>query len=409
MRQDTCAHLAKYAEHASLCVTFLACAFVRRQTLLGLRTAFVKVAIIHPHFSVLGGGEKVIEALALLFPQADIFALFSVPEMVPLSLRNRNIYTTFLNNRPMLRRIFNTLMVLQPMVIESLDLSAYDLVISSSGAGTFGVNVSQDALHVCFCLSPERTWWDQYAQRLQSLSFLRRLFYTARASYIRAWEFGAAQRVDTFIAISHYISQRIHKYFRRESTVIYPPVDTLHGYISETHDDYYLSVGRLMPGKRVDLLINACNLLKRRLLIAGTGRDEKRLKALAGPTIEFLGYVPDAGLPTLYANCRAFLFAADEDFGIAPVEAQSYGRPVIAYGYGGSLETVRVDDPNGRPDTGVFFAERSVEAVVDAILRYEANEDSFIPGEIQQHARQFDTSVFMDRMRQFIDNAMQRK
>lgn len=380
----------------------------------------MRVAFIHPRFLALGGGEKVIETLALIYPEADIFAMFSAPEMVPLSLRNRTIYTTFLNKIPWTKtlhdnrwtkKLHNQLAVLYPLAIESLDLSAYDLVISSGGPATFGVGVSQHTLHVCYCLSPERGWWDQYAnkQHLSSLSSIRRLFYTARTSYIRAWEFGAAQRVDHFIAISQYISQRIHKYFRRDSTVIYPPVDTTQGYISAAHDDYFLSVCRLVPAKRVDLLIHACNRLGRRLLVVGTGREEQRLKALAGPTIEFLGYVPDAGLPELYAHCRAFLFAADEDFGIVPVEAQSYGRPVIAYGYGGSLETVRVGDAGGRSDTGVFFAEQTLESVVDGIQRFEACEARFIPTEIQQHARQFDTAVFLDQMRQFIDNAMRKE
>lgn len=348
--------------------------------------------------------------MGLIYPQADIFVLSSVPEMVPFSLRDRKIYTTFLNDVPWIRKIHEKLMVLYPTTIESLDLSAYDLVISSAGPATFGVNVPQHALHVCYCHTPHRAWWDQYAQRQQqSLSAIRKLIYTARASYLRAWEFGAAQRVDYFIANSRYISRRVQKYFRRESTVIYPPVDTRQGYISENRDDYFLSVGRLMPAKRVDLLIGACNLLKRRLLVVGTGREEERLKALAGPTIEFLGYVPDADLRELYAHCRAFLFAADEDFGIVPVEAQSYGRPVIAYGYGGSLETVRVRDANGRSDTGVFFADQTVESVMNGILRFEARESDFISVEIQEHARQFDTTVFEEKMRQFVDAAMRKE
>jgi len=367
----------------------------------------MKVAIVHPRFSVLGGAEKAIEALALLYPQADIFLLFALPEMVPAALRDRKIHTTFLNNMPGIRTFHNHLMFLYPLAIESLDLSPYDLVISSAGPAVFGVNVSQNAFHVCYCHSPERTWWDQYARRQQAMPFVRRMLYTARASYVRTWEFNAAQRVDRFIANSRYVSQRVKKYFRRDSTVIYPPVETRQGYIATTTDDYFLSVGRLTGAKRIDLLIQACNVLKRRLLIVGTGREEQRLKALAGSTIEFLGFVPDADLPPLYAHCRAFLFAADEDFGIVPVESQSYGRPVIAYGYGGSLETVRAGDPGGRPDTGVFFAQQTVESVVEAIRRFEAIESSFIPTEIQRHARQFDTSVFIEKTRAFIESAMQ--
>jgi glycosyltransferase involved in cell wall biosynthesis len=178
------------------------------------------------------------------------------------------------------------------------------------------------------------------------------------------------------------------------------------GYLADRHDDYYLSLSRLDRDKRIDLAILACNRLKRRLLIVGTGRDEKRLKAIAGPTIEFLGRVPDEDLPGLYAHCRAFLFAADEDFGIAPVEAQAFGRPVIAYGHGGSLETVRVGDPEGRSDTGVFFSEQTAESVVSGILCFEDQEGKFIPSEIQQHARQFDTSVFVEKVRQLVAASM---
>jgi glycosyltransferase involved in cell wall biosynthesis len=371
----------------------------------------VRVAIIFPRFSVLGGGERVIEALALLYPQADFFVLFSVPAMVPPGLRDRTIRTTFLNQIPWIHKLAPKLTFLYPLAIESMDLSAYDLIISVPGPAVFGVNVPQHALHISYCFSPERTWWDRYGSQKQVLqrSLTRKLIYTARANYLRTWEFGAAQRVDEFVTISRYISQRVQKYFRRNSTVIYPPVDTHLGVRSENVEDYFLSVGRLVPGKRVDLLIEACNLLGRRLLVVGTGQEENRLKGLAGPTVEFLGYVPDRDLPALYASCRAFLFAADEDFGIVPVEAQACGRPVIAYGYGGSLETVRVGDPEGRPDTGVFFAEWTVESVVDAILRFEAEEGNFIPSEIQQHARQFDTSVFMRKMGQFVDSAIRKE
>jgi glycosyltransferase involved in cell wall biosynthesis len=226
---------------------------------------------------------------------------------------------------------------------------------------------------------------------------------------MRVWEFGAAQRVDYFVANSRYMARRIGKYFRRDSTVIYPPVDTTHGYLSQDIGDYFLSLSRLIGPKHVDLLIKACNLFERRLVVVGTGHDEERLKGLAGPTIEFVGYVPGAALQDLYAHCRAVLFAADEDFGIAPVEVHSYGRPVVAYGHGGSLETVRVGDPSGRADTGVFFAEQTVDSVVAGILRFEQCEDNVDSADIQQHARQFDTSVFVTQMREFVDAALQKR
>jgi len=217
------------------------------------------------------------------------------------------------------------------------------------------------------------------------------------------------QRVDWVISNSNYISARVRKYFRRESTVIYPPVNTAAGYLVEKHDDYYLSVSRLDVDKGIELLIHACNRLRRRLVVVGSGRREIGLRSIAGPTIDFRGQVPDSELFDLYARCRAFLFAADEDFGIAPVEAQAFGRPVIAYGHGGSLETVRVNDPFGRSDTGVFFDSQTVECVIDGILRFVAQEHVFVPNEIRTHALQFDVAVFRQHLKIFIDRVSNEK
>jgi glycosyltransferase involved in cell wall biosynthesis len=190
--------------------------------------------------------------------------------------------------------------------------------------------------------------------------------------------------------------------------VIYPPVDTSNGYLDDDRSDYYLTVGRLGRQKRLDLIVQACNAIGRKLKIVGTGKEEAHLRSLAGPTIEFLGYVPDAELGRLYARCRAFVFAANEDFGIAPVEAQSFGRPVIAYGHGGSLETVRVNDPEGRPDTGIFFAQQTVDSLINALMRFEQAEDQFDPAVIQEHAKRFDTGTFVAAMTKFVDNARQK-
>jgi glycosyltransferase involved in cell wall biosynthesis len=213
--------------------------------------------------------------------------------------------------------------------------------------------------------------------------------------------------VDYFIANSEYVSERIWKYYRRRSAVVYPPVDTSQGYLSPSHDDYYLSVGRLVESKRIDILIGACNRLGRNLLIAGAGRAEKSLKQIAGSTVRFLGRVPDQQLRELYARSRAFLFAADEDFGIVPVEAQSFGRPVIALGRGGSLETV-IGHDNANP-TGVYFRDQTEQSLVDAILRFESIEHSFRPDVIQAHSRQFDSSMFRTRMRELVDTAMRER
>lgn len=366
----------------------------------------MRVAIVHPWFWELGGGEKVIEALVSMYPEADVFVLALKKDGVPESLRDRKIQASFLNRVPGIARLRRPLFFLYPTAIELLDMRPYDLVLCSSGPATLGVNVRQDATQICYCHSPGRSFWDAYAERQQSLPFYGRLAYTALATYVRTWEFAAAQRVDAFAANSLYIAHRIKKYWQRDAAVIYPPVDTTKGILAERPSDYYLSLGRLGDRKRLDLLIYACNRLKRRLILGGTGPEEKHLKAIAGPTVEFLGWVPEQKVSALYANCRAFLFAADEDFGIAPVEAQASGRPVIAYGHGGALETVRSGSEQGN-DTGVFFPEQTVESVIQAILRFEAIEERFTSEDIRAHAREFDTSVFIGKMRSFVEFAVE--
>jgi glycosyltransferase involved in cell wall biosynthesis len=225
------------------------------------------------------------------------------------------------------------------------------------------------------------------------------------------------KRVDRFIAISRYIATRIRKYYRRDSTVIYAPVDTSRGFIADKHEGYYLTVGRLVSYKRTDILIDACCQLGRKLVIVGDGPEMKRLKKRAGKNIEFLGEVDDTQLSDVYARCRAFIFAADEDFGLVPLEAQSYGRPVIAFGKGGALETVvgtyataRYQKNGEEPAiTGVFFAEQTADSLANAILSFESREEIFQPPDIQLHARKFDTSIFLDRMRNYINCVMAKR
>jgi glycosyltransferase involved in cell wall biosynthesis len=368
----------------------------------------MKVAIIHPWFLMLGGGEKVVDVIASLYPEADIFTLFFKQELLPPKLRDRKITTSILNSFPFSAKLHFHYAPLYPWATEGLDLSEYDLLISSCGPVLMGVNAKQDAVHVCYCHTPPRAWWDLYAEHQANMPWLAKQVFVMAGTFVRMWEFNAMQRMDHVISNSHYIAHRVQKYFRRDSSVIYPPVDTSNGYLDDDRSDYYLTVGRLGRQKRLDLIVQACNALGRKLKIVGTGKEEAALRSLAGPTIEFLGYVPDAELGRLYARCRAFVFAANEDFGIAPVEAQSFGRPVIAYGHGGSLETVRVSDPEGRPDTGIFFAQQTVDSLINALMRFEQAEDQFDPAVIQQHAKRFDTGTFVAAMTKFVDNARQK-
>lgn len=361
------------------------------------------IAILNPWFLQGGGGSKVVGVIASIFPQADIFTLFYKPEKVPRNIRNKILHTSFLHRIPFIERLYRPLLPLYPLAVESLDMRGYNIVISCDASVMKGVLVDQDALHLCYCHTPTRYAWDLHRTFAEQTSFLTRPIFWLTSHYLRLWDFSAAQRVDHFIANSHYVAQRIHAYYRRESTVIYPPVNTAAGYIASSVSDYYLSVGRLTHTKRLDLVVNACNRLKRRVVIVGVGREEARLKAMAGPTIEFAGRVADADLPALYAHCRAFLFAADEDFGIAPVEAQSFGRPVIAYGHGGVLETVLSGEQEDA--TGVFFPRQTVESVVKGILDFEGIEQRFNPILIRAQSQRFDTSVFVSSMTKYIRDA----
>ncbi len=376
-----------------------------------------RVAITYHYSLSFGGSERVLEELARIYPQADFFTLFVDPAFLPEALRQRKITTSFLDKLPGGKRIYRQLLPLYPLAVECLDLSGYDLVISADGAATKGVLTDQGAVHLCYCHSPPRSYWDQYEANRRRMPRVVRAVFAPISQYMRLWDFAAAQRIDGFIANSEYVAERVRKYYRRESTVIYPPVDVNGAFFADRCEDFYLSAGRLVAGKRVDLAIEACNRLGRRLQIVGTGPEERRLRALAGPTIEFLGRLSDAELKGKYAHCRALLFAADEDFGLVSVEAQAHGRPVIAYGHGGSLETVRgvwadeIDRNSaevfaGRY-TGVFFAGQNADALANAMLSFERIEKCFDPEAIHEHARRFDTEVFVAEIRRYVTEQME--
>jgi glycosyltransferase involved in cell wall biosynthesis len=366
---------------------------------LGLR---LKIAILHYWFLLNGGGEQVIKSLLNIFPAADVFCLFAQKESIPPNLNLDKLHLSYLDKLPFSHSLNRVLFPLYPAAVGSFDFSSYDLILSSDSPPLKAIVPSINGIHISYTHTPGRFIWDLSGQFGSSLpSLLRPLFHTL-ASSARESDFIAAQRVDHFVANSCYVSKRITKYYRRTSTVIYPPVETESAYISESPQEYYLSVGRLTATKRVDLLISACNKIRRRLVVVGTGREEERLKAIAGPTIEFLGRIDNGKLTQLYAECRAFLFAADEDFGIVPVEAQAFGRPVIAYGHGGVLETVRASIEPHRTDTGVLFKDQSVESVVQSILVFEDRESEFDPLTIRAHALLFDKKIFETKMKLLI-------
>ena len=373
--------------------------------------AGLRVAIVHYWFTGYGGGERVVEALAEIFPQADFFCLLASEDPEVPALRGRKLTTSFVGRIPGATRWYRHFLLLYPFALEQFDFSKYDLVISSESGPAKGVITSPQTCHICYCHSPMRYIWDMYHESRRSMNPLTRAIFSATAHYLRLWDFSTAARVDYFVANSSYISARIRKCYRRESTVIHPPTDISAGYICSDIGDYYLVVSRLVPYKRVDLAIAACNRLQRRLHIVGTGPEYKSLKRIAGPTIEFLGKLDERALRENYARCRALLFPGEEDFGLVPVEVQSHGRPVIAYGNGGALETIIADSPGDdiAKCTGLFFQSQTEESLCRAICRFEEIESQFRPEFIRSSVERFSLCRFktefedfvLDRMEQF--------
>ena len=374
----------------------------------------MRVAIVHHWFISLAGGERVVDTIASMFPSADVFTLFLDEQKLPPSIQRHKITTSVLDKIPAARKVHRHFLPFYPLAVEMLDLSGYDLVITSDSGPMKGVVTDLNATHICYCHSPMRYLWDGHSAYLRGMSPLMQGLFGVTSHYVRNWDYSAAQRVDYFIANSNYVAERIWKYYRRDSTIIHPPINTSQSFLSNQHEDYYLTVGRLVPYKRTDILIDACSQLGRKLVVAGDGPEMKRLKKQATKNVEFLGEVNESQLRNIYAQCRALLFAADEDFGMVPLEAQSYGRPVIAFGKGGALETViGAYNPAGQQKkkddkaiTGIFFDKQTADSLADAILSFEASEDKFVPEKIQLHARQFDTSIFVKRLRNYIESVM---
>ena len=362
----------------------------------------MRVAILHYWFLLNGGGESVVDALLEIFPDADVFCLFADQASRPKGLAPHKLHESDLSKIPFAKRINRVVFPLYSGAVGSFNFEGYDLVLSSDSPPIKDIVTPIDTVHISYTHTPGRFIWDLGPHFTSQLPWFLRSTFAHVAARARISDYVAAQRVTHFIANSEYVRRRITHYYGRDSTVVYPPVDTAKGYLANCSDDYYLAVGRLVETKRVDILIEACNRMHRKLLIVGVGRNERKLKSLAGPTIEFVGRVPNEELWEYYAHCRALLFAADEDFGIVPVEAQAFGRPVIAYGHGGTLETVRVGDRFGSSDTGIFFDRQDADSVMEAIRGFEAREDKFSPREIQKHARRFDKAVFKTRMREAI-------
>lgn len=362
----------------------------------------MKTAIVHYWLVGMRGGEKVVEALCELFPDADIFTHVYDPRKISATIKQHSVKTSFIQGLPFSRRLYKQYMPLMPGALERLDLTDYDLVISSESGPAKGVIVRPDALHVCYCHTPMRYLWDQYHQYYQGAGMLSRLGMTMLSGGLRQWDVTSAARVDHFIANSHAVASRIEKYWRRSAEVIAPPVETAKFNARLDRDDFYLHVGELVPYKRVDIAVDACTMLGKRLIVIGDGPEMSALKAKAGPTIEFLGRVPDTALADHYAKCKALLFPAEEDFGIVPVEAMAAGAPVLAFGRGGARDYVVPGE------TGLFFDRQSPQGMLEAIVRFEIEEDAYNHRDIARFARKFDRMVFDHQMKTSILNQFDR-
>ncbi|MFQ5673866.1 MAG: glycosyltransferase [Nitrospinales bacterium] len=379
----------------------------------------MKIAIVHDWLTGMRGGEKCLEVFCRLYPEADLFTLLHIPGTVSPVIEGMRIKTSFLQSLPGVARNYRYYLPAMPLAVGQFDLSQYHLVLSSSHCVAKGVTTGRDSIHICYCYTPMRYIWDQYDQYFgpaRSGALVSTAMRVLRPR-LKAWDVRSSRGVDYFVAISRHVQKRIQSCYRRDATVIYPPVDTKFYSPAgeEKPEDFFLMVSAFAPYKRLDLAVEAFKKLGYPLKIIGSGQQLRRLKDAAAPNIEFLGWLPDEEIRSHYARCRAFIFPGEEDFGITPLEAQGMGRPVIAFSRGGALETVIPEKHSWKPEwdipedktkhpTGVFFHEQTPDALVSAVRFFESIENRFDPEQIRRHARQFDVEVFSRRIRAYIEN-----
>jgi glycosyltransferase involved in cell wall biosynthesis len=356
----------------------------------------MRVALVHDYLNQMGGAERVLLALHELYPQAPIYTSIYDPHRVDQRFRTMDIRTTFMQRIPLVRRHHQPFLPLYPFAFERMDLREYDLVVSDSSAFAKGIVTRPETLHVCYCHTPMRWAWNyqDYIER-ERLGRTARIVLSLYVTWLRSWDVATAARVDDFIANSPSVAARIAKYYRRECVQIPPPVDTSRYYLSDELDDAFLIVSRLVPYKRIDLAVQAFTTLGLPLHIIGSGRDQGRLRRMAGKNVTFLGGLSDDQVRHHLARCRALIFPGEEDFGLAPVEAQASGRPVIAYGAGGALASVL------EGSTGMFFREQTPEALAEAVRAFR--DDRFDPMVIRRHAERFDTQVFVQTFSDYLE------
>ena len=358
----------------------------------------LKVALVHDWLTGMRGGEKCLEVLCELFPEADLYTLLHQKGKLSQNIESRSIRTSFVQHLPFGLKKYRHYLPLFPLAIEQFDLSAYDLIVSSSHCVAKGVRPNNSTFHISYVHTPMRYVWDQFNTyfRQPRTSWPVRIGAELMRPYLQRWDRNTAKRVDTFLCNSNNIRKKILEYYGRESQVIYPPVDLSRFKPGDTKADYYLMVGAFAPNKRVDLAVHAFNKLKLPLKISGSGQDEKYCRSIAGETIEFLGTLSNEKLLELYQQARALVFPGEDDFGITPLEAQACGTPVIAFAAGGVLETVT-------DQTGLFFKEQKVEALVKAVEIMERKWEVFVPEKFQEQLSRFGRGHFKEQMAHAIE------
>ena len=358
----------------------------------------LKVALVHDWLTGMRGGEKCLEVLCELFPDADLYTLLHQKGKLSQNIESRSIRTSFVQHLPFGLKKYRHYLPLFPLAIEQFDLSAYDLIVSSSHCVAKGVRPNKSTYHISYVHTPMRYVWDQFNTyfRQPRTSWPVRIGAELMRPYLQRWDRNTAKRVDTFLCNSNNIRKKILEYYGRESQVIYPPVDLSRFKPGDTKADYYLMVGAFAPNKRVDLAVHAFNKLKLPLKISGSGQDEEYCRSIAGETIEFLGTLSNEKLLELYQQARALVFPGEDDFGITPLEAQACGTPVIAFAAGGVLETVT-------DQTGLFFKEQKVEALVKAVEIMERKWEVFVPEKFQEQLSRFGRGHFKEQMAHAIE------
>jgi glycosyltransferase involved in cell wall biosynthesis len=368
----------------------------------------MKIAVVHEWLASIAGSERVVEQILELYPSADLFCTVdALPATERGFLRGRQPRTTFIQRLPWSRTHFRAYLPLLPLAIEQLDFSGYDLVISSNHAVAKGIVTGPNQLHISYVHSPMRYAWDMQQQYLTEsgiASGVRGAVVRAMLHYLRNWDAISSARVDAFVANSQFVANRIRKFYRRGSTVIHPPVDVARFPFRREKEDFYVVVSRHVAYKRVPLIVEAfARMPSKKLVVIGDGPERARVIAAATPNVTVLGHQPTSVMISYLQRARAFVFAAEEDFGIAPVEAQACGTPVIAYGRGGALESIVGARTEGNPPTGLFFPNQTPESIIEAVERFEVASDAVRPEDCRARAERFAPEVFRARFKAYVE------